>query len=308
MKKPKLSSAKVLASAATLRSVIKGIDYGQALAELAQEDPDFSAPPSDVRDRRPNSRVLSQLMMERAEERKIQLSEALAQIKRENPELAQAAELEVTGRRRQAHRGQAVTEAGSQNIGGTMGKENPGAFKGPAPQPISMWVLGLAKDRMKRDGISLTAALHQIRQEDPQLAKAADSEMETRGGIEGQPNFQQLLRKALEIVKTSGRSYEEALEQASVGNPELARAARAENGGSIYNSELRVPAGIGDEQVLMSEGVDAALNPDAYLTKLAHERARERSLPFRDALTQVAREHPELTRAAHEQSIGRKLG
>lgn len=301
------SKSEILASVAKARSVIRGISYAQALAQLAQEEPDFSASPSDVRDRRPSSRVLSQLMMERAEERNIQLSEALAQIKRENPELAQAAELEVTGRRRQAHRGQAVNEAGSQHIGGHMGKENPGAFSPAPPQPIVRYVLELAKDRVKRDGISLTAALSQIRNENPQLARAADMEMGTRGGIDGQPNFQQLLRKALEIAKTGGRNFEEALEQASVGNPELARAARAENGGYIYSSELRVPAGIGDKQVLMSEGVDAALNPDAHLTKLAHERARERSIPFRDALTQVAREHPELSRAHHEQVIGRKL-
>lgn len=309
MKNPEPSGAKILANIANTRSALSGIEYGQALAEAAQDHPGLLAPASDESMRWPNSEVLSQLMAERAVEQSIPVAQALAQIKREYPKLAEAADLEVTGRRRQSLPAGASDGPTGQNIGGNMAKESNGAFGPIREQPVNQRLLEMAKARMQRDNIGISAALAQIKNENPRLGEAAELEVTGDRNADGlAPNFLRLVRRALEIAKEKGYSFEQALEQASVGNPELAAAARAEHGGTLYYSDYRLGPGRGDTQVLMAEGIDAAMDPNQHLARLARQRAREMTMPYRQALSEIAREHPALARAAEEQALGRKLG
>jgi len=188
-----------------------------------------------------------------------------------------------------------------------MAKDNKGVFGLAAEQPCNNWLIEMAQARAGNEGIPFNDALAQIRKENPQLVEAARLEVTGGGDSNYGPNFLHLMRRALEIAKAKGLGTEEALERASFENPDVAKKARAERGGSLYAGEFQPAPGIGDTGVLMSEGVDAALDPSAHLTMLANERCREKSISYVQALTEVGLEHPALVRASREQTTGRKL-
>lgn len=186
--------------------------------------------------------------------------------------------------------------------------EEKGPFSAAPERPLNDWLIALARDRARDGKISYGAALSQVLKENPRLAEAA--RMETTGGQDGQHSakFLQLMQRALEIAeKSKSLTTEEALERAAVQNPELARAARDERGGSLYAGELLPVPGVGSKSVLMSEGVEAALDPSNFLVMLASERRNQKGISFREALCEVGREHPELTHAAREQTMGCNL-
>jgi hypothetical protein len=188
-----------------------------------------------------------------------------------------------------------------------MPKTNDGAFSPMPERPCSNWILEMAKMRAQEENIPLGDALGQIKRENPQIAEAADLEVVGAGDPNYGANFIKLMRRALEIMKAShGLTQEEALERASVQNPDLARAARWERKGSLYTGELRAAPGIGKREVLLSEGVEAALDPQTHLVMLTNERQQKNRCSWGEALLLVAREHPHLVRAAEEQVLGRK--
>lgn len=187
-------------------------------------------------------------------------------------------------------------------------QKNEGPFSSPAAQPLTDWLIEQARERAANSqGLDFSTALGQIRRENPRIAEAARLEAGPKKAEVG-PAFLRLMRRALEIMKAKGVGTEEAMGQSSIENPDLARAAREERGGSLYAGELRTAPGIGDKGVLMSGGVEAALDSSAYLVMLANERRNRKSISFGEALIEVGRQHPDLARAAREQALGRKLG
>lgn len=185
-------------------------------------------------------------------------------------------------------------------------KKTEGPFS-PAPQrPLNSWLIEMAQACAEDEKIPFAAALGKIKAENPRLAEAARMEA-TCGAAPGTgENFMRLMRRAMEIAKARGMSVEPAMEQAAAADPDLAAAARSERGGGLYAGELSVPPGVGDRKVLMSEGVDAALDPGAHLIVLTEGRCREKNISYREALTEIGREHPELVRAAREQALARR--
>lgn len=189
-----------------------------------------------------------------------------------------------------------------------MAKKNEGVFPAAPEQPLNKWLIEMARDRAAKQGIDFNTAFNQISSENPQIREAARMEDGSQRDPEVGPSFLRLMRRALEIMKAKGIGTEEAMERVAVENPDLARAARQQRGGSLYATDLKPAPGIGDRQVLMSEGLEAALNPDAYLVMLANERRDRKSISFGEALIEVGREHPDLVRACREQTLGQKLG
>jgi hypothetical protein len=236
---------------------------------------------------------LAAMAQERASEKGIGYRAGLSEICAEHPHLASEALYES--------RGVMLWTIEKSGMDGHM------PFS-PAPtQPINKWLIDLAKARAEQQKIDFGIALAQIKRENPQLADAAGMEVTGGKAQDHGPNFLKLMRRALEIARAKSLDVKPAMERAAAEDPDLAEAARRERGGSLYASELLPAPGIGDKQVLMSEGVDAALDPSAQLVMLSEDRCRERSISYAEALVQIAREHPELVRAAREQALGRKL-
>lgn len=188
-----------------------------------------------------------------------------------------------------------------------MRKTNDGPFS-PAPeQRLNNWLYSLAQARAEQDGTDIASAMGKVKRENPPLVDAVRMEVMGIPADARGPKFMQLMRRAMEIAKAKGISPQPAIEQAAAENPDLAAAARMERGGNLYAGEFRVPPGVGDRMVLMSEGIEAALDPGAHLVRLAEERQREKSISYGEALVEVGREHSQLVRAAREQSLGCKL-
>lgn len=181
-----------------------------------------------------------------------------------------------------------------------------GVFSPAAEQPLNHWLMEMARARSEDKKVSFADALAGIKRENPRIAEAARIEA-TGGKAEASPKFLQLMRRALEIAKSRGLGIETAMEHAAVENPALAQQARRERGGSLYLAELQPIPGVGDASVLMSEGVDAALDPSSHLVMLANERCRERSISFAQALSEIGSEHPALAHASREQATRTKI-
>lgn len=187
---------------------------------------------------------------------------------------------------------------------GVMMAKNEGYF-GPAPeQPLNNWLVNAARERASKEGIDFSSAFEQICRENPQIREGARMEASGSRDAEAGPSFLRLMRRALEIMKATGVGTEEGMERASVEDPDLARRARRERGGSLYATELRPAPGIGDKRVLATEGVEGALDPGKQLTLLAKERSERDGVSFGEGLVRVARQRPELAKASREQALG----
>lgn len=183
-------------------------------------------------------------------------------------------------------------------------KKNEGAFAAAPEQPFNNYLSQLAQARAEEDGTDLVSAMGKVKMENRPLADAARIEViGVPAGARG-PKFMELMRRALELMKAKGLTTEVAMERVAGQDPDLARLAREERGGSLYATELKPAPGIGDRTVLLAEGLEGALDPGAHLTSLANERRDRKKISFGEALIEVGREHPALVRAARKQSLG----
>ncbi len=141
----------------------------------------------------------------------------------------------------------------------------------------------LAKARQQEKGISFCEALEAVARENPKLTlpdylsgnvQQSASNVLANEGWRYQTNSEDLAERANALAYEKNISYEEALSRVVEENP-----------------RLTLPDGV----FSFDEGTRPKTNSEK-LADLAKARAREHRLSYCDALTDVARKHPELTR------------
>jgi predicted transcriptional regulator len=224
---------------------------------------------------------LHELAHQRRTQRKISYGEALGQVMKENPDLLGAAaenpieatrlniltdrlasaELSKIAMQRQMEKGLSFSEALGQV-----------AQKNPDLQAAKLH--DLADKRMVEKDVCFGEAIGQVLKENPDIFGTG-----RRWAFLASVELNNLARQR---QKEKSLSFSEALHQVVEESPTLA------------NTNSLPP-----EAHYFSEGLLINARPEMMsgvaLTKLAKDRQRERSISFAEALTEVAKEHPELT-------------
>jgi hypothetical protein len=170
-------------------------------------------------------------------------------------------------------------------------------------------LVAMAEARSREKGIPFDRALSGVAREHPELAEAARTEVLTESwalGVtrrfagEPMPTLVEAGNRLAEMVKARSRekniSLHAALLEIGREHRELAHAAREEALG------MKVPPLGGERGAAGSPASSGQANEE--LARMAETRAREKAIDYGLALSEIARENPELVRSARQETLG----